>query len=400
MLRSPDAPAQDQLVADLKLLREKGLPEIGELDLPALASAARIVLAPDESPDDLAPLIEVLVRRSVGRLGGGKFGDAAQTLFGLDGDTRTTTGGVRRDLAAKRLGVGVRTFRRTHEGPMLEQIAQQIGVLCAEQRQREGRGEMAAEHPVVSGMAVHWIDRFEAYYRIWSPITGIANDLTAYRSSLLEEPRPYDRRFGAGGPEDPGYSQEEQAEGYARFALYHYAAFEWELRRFGALHGGLWLLSEPDVESEVSDAVYRISWHVNPYNERDQSYLRTLIDETPGQEMHGFLQRLASTGLGRTTHQEWQEWCASCECVWSLGALAGELPVARNTQGVSEGCQVHQVIAACVDYCRLIDTDWRKIADWYHLAGDEVSRGKTAEELYAAWREPPGGAASRSNDWP
>jgi len=43
---------------------------------------------------------------------------------------------------------------------------------------------------------------------------------------------------------DPGYSQEEQAEGYASFALYHYALFEWELRQFVTECGGLWPLLE------------------------------------------------------------------------------------------------------------------------------------------------------------
>jgi len=385
MLSTPDQPSRDQLVDDLKLLREKGLPEIENLELPALGSAALIVVPAGERPDEAA-LVETLLRRAAARLGGGKFGDSAQALFGLDGDTRTVTAGVRREIAAERLGVAVRTFRRKHEDPMLDQVAHQVLVLCSEQGQREGRDEMAAEHPVESGMAALWVERFEAYYRIWSPITGLASDLTAYRSTLLEEPRPYDRRFGTDGPEDEGYSQEEQAEGYARDALYHYAFFEWQVRQFRALHGGLWLLSEPDVENAVSNAVYRISWHVNPYNERDQSYLRTLIDETPGQELHGFLTRLTSTVLGKATHQEWQDWCAGCECTWPPGAGEEELPTARSQRGVSDECQVHQVITACVDYCELIDTDWRKIADWYHLEGDQITKGKTAEALYSHWR--------------
>jgi len=117
-----------------------------------------------------------------------------------------------------------------------------------------------------------------------------------------------------------------------------------------------------------------------------------LIDETPGQELHGFLTRLASSDLGRATHQEWQDWCASCECTWTAGATEGELPTSRNQQGVSDECQVHHVVAACTDYCELIDADWRKIADWYHLKGDQIRRGKTAEEMYAEWRSTRSGA--------
>ena len=42
---------------------------------------------------------------------------------------------------------------------------------------------------------------------------------------MTEDGRPYDRRFGAEGSDDDGYSQEEQGEGYALQALYHYAFF-------------------------------------------------------------------------------------------------------------------------------------------------------------------------------
>lgn len=390
---SPDPPTREQLVEDLKLLREKGLPELDDLELPALLAAAKIT-APGAEELDGGALIETLLRRAAARLGGGSFGDSTRALFGLDGDTRTLTAGVRRGTAAKEIGVSLKTFLRKHESDALNQIGRQILVLCAEQRQREERDRMAAAHPAESAMAVQWIDRFQAYYRLWSPIYGLAADLTAYRATLLEEPRPYDRRYGTDSADDPGYSQEEQAEGYARFALHHYAHVEWDLRRFGVLYGGLWMLSEPDIEAAVSDAVYRIAWHVNPFNERDQSYLRTVIDETPNQELHGFLERLSSTEVGQETHREWQDWCATCECAWAPGADSGSdyFPTARNQRGISEECQVHQVIDACGLYCNLIDEDWRKIADWYHLKGDEITKGASAERMYAEWRSTPSGA--------
>lgn len=385
-------PTRDELAEDLKLLREKGLPEIDNLELPALRAAAKIV-APGEADEGAAQ--EVLLRRAAARLGGGSYGDAARALVGLDGDTRTLTAGVRRGIAAQNLGISLKTFLRKHEDPMLNQTARQILVLCAEQQLRDGRDRLAAAHPVESGMATHWVERFQAYYRLWTPITGLASDLTAYRSTLIEQPRPYDRRFGADDPRDPGYSQEEQAEGYARYALYHYAKFEWNLRQFITTYGGLWMLSEPDIETAVSGAVYRISWHVNPFNERDQSYLRTLIDETANQELHGFLGRLADTELGRATHQEWQEWCASCECSWPPTTEADYFPTARSQPGISSECQVHQVVEACGLYCELIDKDWRQIADWYRLPEDQVVKGVNSNRLYANWRSTPRGAGSR-----
>jgi hypothetical protein len=393
VLSEAETPTRAALVENLKRLREKGLPEIDKLSLPSLLAAAQIVTGPSAEEVDEGAAIETLLRRTAARLGGGSYGDSVRALFGLDPETRVLTAGVRRNTAAEALGCSQKTFLRKHENAMLLQVAGQILVLCAEQHMRDGRTRLAAQHPVESGIAVHWIERFEAYYRLWSPIYGIGADLTAYRATLLEQPQPYDRRFGTLSPEDPGYSQDEQAEGYGRFALYLYTLFEWELRRFRALHGGLWLLSDADAEQAVSDAVYRIAWHINPFNERDQSFLRTTIDETPNQELHGFLERLASTDIGRKTHEEWQDWAATCACTWPPGTSpeTDYFPTARNQPGISADCQVHQVVAACGLYCELIDTDWRKIADWYRF-GDEIRKGVSAERLYAEWRSTPSGA--------
>ena len=390
MLTAAETPTRDALVADLKVLREKGLLEIDDLHLPALLAAAGLAAVAD---GDDAAAVETLVRRVVARLSGGRYGDALVQLIGLDADTRALTAGVRRINAAEALGCSEKTFRTKHEPAMLNDLARSILVLCAEQRLRDGREQLAARHPVESQIAVQWIERFEAYYRMWTPIYALGSDLTACRSTLTEDPRPYDRRFGTTGPEDEGYSQEEQAEGYARFALYHYAKFLWELRRFGADNGGLWLLSTADVEVAVRDAVYRIGWHVQPLNERDDSYLRTVIDESPHQEMHAFLSRLADTDLGQDIHRQWQEWVATCECTWDAEDVPDEVffPTSANTSTISTDCQLHQVVENCARYCELIDADWTKIADWYQL-GDELKKGVRAEKLYSDWRSSPSGA--------
>ena len=390
MLATAETPARDALVTDLKLLREKGFLEIDALRLPALAGAAALAGAPT---GDEGAAVETLVRRVVARLSGGRYGDALVELFGLDANTRALTAGVRRINAAAALGCSEKTFRSKHEGSMLNDLARSILVLCAEQRLRDGREQLVAKHPAESQIAVQWIERFEAYYRIWTPVYGIANDLTACRSSLTEKPRPYDRRFGSQGPDDPGYSQEEQAEGYARFALYHYAKFLWELRRFNADNGGLWLLSSADVEIAVRDAIYRIGWHVQPFNERDDSYLRTLIDEAPHQEMHPFLAALASSDLGQGIHREWQDWVATCDCEWTHAeSETGYFPTSTTVKGISADCQMHQVIENCARYCGLVDEDWTKIADWYQL-DVEVRDGVSAEKLYSEWRATEKGAA-------
>jgi hypothetical protein len=379
-----EPPNHDVLAAELKLLREKGLARLQGLELPALVAAGRIATA-DET-GEAHVVAEATLRRAIERFGGGPYGEAAALLFGLEQGTRTLNSRLRRERASERLERTADTFRKRYEPTMLAEIATQILTLCSEQHSRQARSETERRHPAESVMAVEWLRRFEAYYRLWTPISGLGSDLTAYRATLLETDRPWDRRFGTKDPIDPGYSQEEQAEGYARFALYHYARYQWELRQFVTRYGGLWLLSDGETEQAVADAVYRIVWHTTG-NERDDSFLRTVIQDTPNQELHGFLERLASTEIGRETHREWQEWVTTCECVWTPDELSDEenFPTRRHHKGIRKDCQIHGVIEACGDYLDLIDRDWRKIADWYHL-GESARRGVNPEALYARLR--------------
>jgi hypothetical protein len=230
-----------------------------------------------------------------------------------------------------------------------------------------------------------WLDRFAAYYRIWSALSGLGGDLTAYRSTLLEPREVWDRRFGAAGPDDPGYSQEEQAEGYATFALYHYADFEWQLRQFETLYGGQWLLSDAEAEQAVADAVYRVWWHT-PCNERDRSYLRIVLAQAHEQEMHEFISLLRSEEIGRATEVEWLEWVSTCECAWSRVAGNEYFPTPKHHSGISDACQMHQVVEACADYLDLVNRDWARLADWYHVEPPSVP-GVNAELLYRRLRD-------------
>jgi hypothetical protein len=377
-------PSQDQLTNELKRLRRSGLPKIDKLDLPALRDAARLATADHESAD--GAVIEATLRRAIARFGGGEYGDAAAVLFGLTQGRRTAGPAVRRELAAEHLDKSADSFRKRYEPTMLAQIATQILTLCSEQHTRSAREQLERRHPVESAMAVEWLRRFEAYYRMWTPASGLALDLTAYRSTLLDEKRPYDRRFGTKDPDDAGYSQDEQAEGYASFALYHYATLEWELAQFGTQYGGMWLLSDAAAEQHASDAIYAVRWHVGVFNERDQSYLRTLIAETPSRELHPFLERLSASELGQARQREWQEWVATCHCIWDLDADTDEwVPTHNNHDGIDPTCLVHQAIEACYTYCKLIDEDWRTIADWYH-PGKPPPRPENPERLYRDWR--------------
>lgn len=378
-------PSEDALVGELTTVRDDGLPRLRHLDLPALASAARIVTLDDDSADHV--VVEALLRRAAARLGGGSYGEAAVALLGLDAGTRGLNSKARREIAAQAFERTYETFRKNYEPLVFEQLATQILVLCSEQHSRDARSRLErAGSPEASAMPQVWMDRFAVYYRIWTPVYALGADLTAYRSTLLEADEVWDRRFGTEGPDDPGYSKEEQAEGYATFALYQYAHFEWELRQFRTLYGGQWLLSDADTEQAAADAVYRIWWNT-PWNERDESYLRSLVAETPEQEMHAFIQRLRATDLGRTTEQEWQEWAATCACTWPPRSSTEHayFPTSKHHKGISTSCELHNVVTACSDYLDLIDRDWKRLADWYHLS-EEDRRGVSPETLYARLR--------------
>lgn len=387
-------PSRDDLVADLKLLREKGLPALPRLELPALQGAARILTVDPELEDYV--LIETIVRRAAMQLGGGSYGEATGKLFGLGPDDRTLTAGVRRANAAQALGVSLRTLTRKHETLILGQLAGQILRLCTEQRLGDARRQLDPRPQAESALSLHWIEMFQAYFRLYTPISGLANDLTAYRSTLLEEQRVYDHRFGTEGPDDMGYSQEEQAEGYASYALYHYTRHQWEFERFITRYGGMWMLSDAQAEQDAPDTIARIRWY-SPYSERDDSFLRTLLDETPNQELHGFLERLEQSELGKAKHQAWQDWAASCSCSWPPGADTGTdyFPTSHNQSGISPDCWPHQVIDACGTYCKLIDEDWVKTADWYRIPS-HIHKDISAEQRYTEWRRTPGGAADEA----
>jgi hypothetical protein len=85
--------------------------------------------------------------------------------------------------------------------------------------------------------------------------------------------------------------------------------------------------------------------------------------------MHGFIQRLRSTELGLTTEQEWHEWTSTCGCVWTPGAgtESERFPTSRDHERILDSCELHKVIEAGGDYLDLIDRDWTRLADWYHL---------------------------------
>jgi len=137
---------------------------------------------------------------------------------------------------------------------------------------------------------------------------------------------------------------------------WHYTHFLLELAGFVEREGGLWLLSDPDNEVAAADAVYRIGLHV-PLGESDDSWLRTLLLDTPHQELDGFSDALISAGeRRRELMAAWVEWARACTV---------------DLDQPHDRCELHAWLAACDEFIGLIDEDWYRVADWYRAQNTE-----------------------------
>jgi O-acetyl-ADP-ribose deacetylase (regulator of RNase III) len=126
---TPDAPALDEIVAELRILRERGLVRLRHTDLQDLGrAAARIGLAATAGSGHNA--VEAMLRTAVENLGGGSLGGAASATFGLGRGERDMAAQDRRRRAALTYGVSVERFRKHHERIVLEQVAEEILKLC------------------------------------------------------------------------------------------------------------------------------------------------------------------------------------------------------------------------------------------------------------------------------
>ncbi|WP_344904154.1 hypothetical protein [Actinomadura meridiana] len=130
-------PTHDQLVADLRTLRERGLTRLRDIRLDALESAVALYRhdgrAPRARPPDEAyrpAAVEELLRQAVIELGGGKLSTAAGFTFGLAAGARDWTVGERRREAASIYGVSTERFRKHHEQLIVDQTAEAVLRLC------------------------------------------------------------------------------------------------------------------------------------------------------------------------------------------------------------------------------------------------------------------------------
>ncbi|WP_188674818.1 hypothetical protein [Subtercola lobariae] len=354
----------DDVMIDLTVLRDRGSGYIRDLALPTLSRAVTVLDLTDGEAEERPAAISSLLREAADRLGGGVWQEAAEYSLGLVRGTQRWPKTARRAAAANLFDRKPDTYRKSQELEVLRQMADAVLELCHEARLRRSRIDMENQrHPADSRLAVQWVERFEAYNRLWTPAYALAANLEAALDTYLEEPAPHP-------PWDPNsispYVPEKQARHYARAALYNLVEFQLGVKRFRSKHGGLWLMSDSETETKVSDAVYRIEWHNNLTSE-DESWLRRNLADSRHEEFEHFWRVILSFPDGVRIHDKWQDLVRD--------------GVGLTTDSEKEHSQVWLTIRACNDYMQWVDADWLKIADWYR-PGSTPERGISAGELY------------------
>lgn len=344
------APSFGAVLSDLDAVRVGGVGNVRRMTLPSLVSVARLGEFSTGHDTDVAG-IDLLLRKAVDTLGGGSLQEAAEYSLGLYPGTALWKNVDRRRRAAEALGVAADTYRKGQEKEVLRQVAEAVLRVREEARMHRTNLDMQNRvRPADSRLAVQWVERFEAYNRIWTQTWALAADLEAaidtYRGGHHEHP-PWDP------DSDLPYDYINQAEGYGRDALYRLTCFWLELKRFRTRYGGMWLFSDKDIEEQVSEAVYRIGWH-NELTADDESFLRRQLADSRHEEIDTFWQLIQAFPRTSVIEAKWQQMIRDAvDCL---------------TDEEKEGSQAWLTIAACNDYCTLIDEDWLRIADWYRPA--------------------------------
>lgn len=352
-MTEPLISSPSDLAAELAAVLRRGVSVEGLRGCPSTLSLALThAKAASDQPNDLAVAAHSLVAEAAARVDDGGSG-AASYLLGLAPGSRGALLKDRRRWAAEALSVSPEHLRKDREPLLLEAVADELYALDSAYRLRHQHRLEPERTPERSALGIDWLAQHRSYRRIWTPITGMRNDLYVLLRYLAEARRS--------GTED----REAIADRLATIT-WHWARFQAELQRFVAEQGGLWLLADADSEIAAADAIYRIGWHV-PLGEADNSWLRTLLAETPHQEMDGFADRLIAAGeRRRELMAAWMDWARGCR-----GDLRRDDP----------GCELHRWHQAAEDFVRLIDADWYRVADFYReLRGDPS--GDDVRELW------------------
>lgn len=327
-----ELPAPTELAVELSGLLRAGVTTERLRTCPAVLSLAltRAKSASDQT-EDLAVAAYALIAEAAVRVDDGAHGPAGY-LLGLAAGSRGSLLKDRRRWAAEALHVSTEHLRKEREPLLIEAVAEEVYAADSAYRLRHRHRSQPERPPERSGLGVDWLAQHRSYRRIWTPLSGLVNDLYVLRRYLI-------------APEE---DQPAIADRLANIT-WHWARFELALQRFVEEQGGLWLLADMESEIAAADAIYRLRFHV-PLGETDNSWLRGLLIESPHQELEAFGDKLIEAGERR--RELMSAWVAWAGC-------------ARSDDEPACACGFHAWRAATAQFIRLIDEDWYRIADYY-----------------------------------
>jgi len=301
---------------------------------------------------DVAVAADGVVREAVRAVDEGEPEGPHATLLALAPGFRGTLLKQRRPAVAGKLGVSADHLRDYREDGLLEAVADELYAADSAYRLRQRHRSEPERPPAASRVGINWLERHEAYRRVWTPVASLRDDLVVLLDFLRRE---------AAWPDIADRLMNQ---------LWRYAQFTRELERFIAGYGGLWLLADIDSEVAAASAIRRIDWEV-PLGEADSSWLRLTLAETPSEELDAFIDRMLAAERGKELLDVWQDWAKSCACDLKAPDL--------------EGCEVHRWMDACDQFVRLIDADWYRLADYYRTSEHDI-HGIDVRELWERYR--------------
>jgi hypothetical protein len=297
--------------------------------------------------EELARRCRLILYEVAGKLGSSQHdpskgdGPAVQHYLGLEPGMSGASPARRKQLAARALDIQPDSL--THPRPggstisgLLDRLSKALIDLDENYRFQAQRREMRQRRlPQESALQVPWIEFFKAYYRVWAQVSGLEVDI---RYALGERRKENTAAF----------------EHFASTSLYFCAAFESRLAEHVEANGGLWLLTDLDLEEQLVDALWTIG-HDHPLSGYDASVLRLALRDDV--ELAPFVRQLRAGDNEelRAIRERWGTWLESCRC--------------PSDDTPSSACKPHRTANACSAFMKAIDDSWDELSDWYKTAG-------------------------------
>jgi hypothetical protein len=274
-------------------------------------------------------------------------GLAVAALLGLTEGTANSPITDRETRAAQHLSITRDAFKKRASGHAQRLLARYAEALLEQEGQHRlrkiRRSQAQRRLPEHTRLGIRWVERFETYYRIWGPATGILNEVNL---ALLHP---------------AGQARHEEA---VLNSFYFMGLYDHRLERFDREQGALWILPSAAADQAVADSAWQIGKSC-PLPLVDRSYLRGLFREY--EELDPFHEQLKTDQRLKDLFKVWRNWlnqeCACDERVRQFNwAHLGMYP---NPDLLATACEPHRMIAACHTIYVTLEIEWRRLSDFY-----------------------------------